>query len=435
MPFGLKNAGSTYQKMMTRMFDSQLGKNIEVYIDDMVVKSMVVSEQVGDLGSIFEILRGHKLRLNASKCSFGVGSGKVLGYMVTHHGIDVNPDQIKKVDYMGRIAKWGTILGAFDIKYMPRTFVKGQILTDLVAEVYVDGIANQKGLGVRLVLISPEKITIEKFLRLVFSATNNEAEYVALLVGMDTVQKVGRKIIEVFSDSRLVVGQVNDELEVKDLMMQGYLSQVREKAQIHQVRVGPSWMDSIVLFLKDNVLPKGKVEADKAEVANKVIVNGLKKRLDDAKGKWVEKLPHVLWTYWTTPRRSTRETQFSMTYGVKVVIPLETGFPTLRTSLFTPDSNDNLLGKSLDLVEEQRENVMVQLAYYQQKLKQGYDFGVKLRTLAPRDLVLRKVVGTAKNLAWGKLGPNWERSYHITLVASIGAYFLKDLSENIVPCP
>ena len=90
MPFGLKNAGSTYQRMMTKMF--------EVYIDDMVVKSKLVSEHVMDLTSIFEILREHKLRLNVSKCSFGVGSGKFVGYMVTHRGIEVNPDQIKAIN-------------------------------------------------------------------------------------------------------------------------------------------------------------------------------------------------------------------------------------------------------------------------------------------------------------------------------------------------
>ena len=69
---------------------------------------------------------------------------------------------------------------------------------------------------------------------------------------------------------------------------------------------------------------------EQVEAVNKVIVNGLKKRLDDAKGKWVEELPHVLWIYRTTPRRSTGETPFSMTYRAKAVIPLETGFPTLR---------------------------------------------------------------------------------------------------------
>ena len=293
MPFGLKNASSTYHRMMTRMFESLLGKNIEIYIDDMVVKSKMISEHLGDLRAIFEVLRNYKLRLNASKCSFGVRSGKFLGYIVTHRGIEVNPDQIKAInnlrsprnpkevqkltrmaaalnrfisksvdrcrpffllinkwkdfewkeecttafqqlkdylarppimsspepdevffayiavapyavslvlirvdngvqrpvyyvskslheaevrylplekailavvlgtrklphyfqahtifvltqlplktilrsaDYTGRIAKWGTILGAFDIKYMPRTSIKGQVLADLVAE-------------------------------------------------------------------------------------------------------------------------------------------------------------------------------------------------------------------------------------------------------------------------------------------------------------
>ena len=97
MPFGFKNAGSTYERMMTKMFEPQLGKSIEVCIDDMVVKSKVVSEHVGDLGVIFDILRKHKLRLNASKCLFGVGSSKFLGYMVTHRGIEVSPDQIKAI--------------------------------------------------------------------------------------------------------------------------------------------------------------------------------------------------------------------------------------------------------------------------------------------------------------------------------------------------
>ena len=374
MPFSLKNVGSTYQRMMTKMFEPQLDRSIEVYINDTVVKSNVMSEHVEDRTNIFEILREHNLRLNASKCSFGVGSRKCLGYMVTYRGIEVNSDQIKainnlqsprnpkevqkltgmmaalnlfiskstdrcrpfflllrkwkkfewtdecvvafqqlkkylscppimsspvvdevlfayiavafyaisfvliqvdngiqrpvyyvskslneaevcylplkkailvvvhatrklphyfqahtvvvltqlplksilrSVDYTSRVAKWDTILGDFDIKYMPCTSINGQVLTNLVAEfaeclkemnvekhgmdeksigvisaqcsmpweVYMDRTANQRGLGVVLVLVSPEKITIEKSLRLGFSATNNEAEYEALLMG------------------------------------------------------------------------------------------------------------------------------------------------------------------------------------------------------------------------------------------------------------
>ena len=121
-----------------------------------------------------------------------------------------------------------------------------------------------------------------------------------------------------------------------------------------------------------------------------------------------------------------------MTYEAEVVIPLETGFPTLRTSTFNLDGNDELLKKSLDLIEEWRENAMVQLAYYQHKFKQGYDTNVKLRPLAPGDLVLRKVLGSTKNPAWGKLRPNWEGPYRITSVVGISAYYLEDLDEKTV---
>ena len=122
-----------------------------------------------------------------------------------------------------------------------------------------------------------------------------------------------------------------------------------------------------------------------------------------------------------------------MTYEFEAVIPFETGFPTSKTSSFNPSDNDEQLTKSLDLIEEKRENAMVQLAYYQQKLKQGYDTNVKLRPLTLGDLVLRKVVGFAKNLAWGNLGPNWERPYRITSKAGIEVYFLEDLEEHVIP--
>ena len=96
-----------------------------------------------------------------------------------------------------------------------------------------------------------------------------------------------------------------------------------------------------------------------AEAVNKVIVSGLKKSLDDANGKWVKELSHVLWAYRTTPRKSIRETPFFMTYEVKTIIPLEIGFPTLRSNSFIPSKNNELLKKSLDLIEDRRESVIV----------------------------------------------------------------------------
>ena len=251
-------------------------------------------------------------------------------------------------DYTRRIAIWNTILGTFDIKYMPRTSIKGQVLANLVAEfaeppveiiaeqrnmdgksigvifvpgppcwkVYVDGTANQRGSRVGLVQISPEKTIIEKSLRLRFSATNNEAEYEALLQGMAMVQKMGGRTVEEFSDSRLVVRQVKGELEARNVRMQQYLSQVKrlqsdfnlfslshvsrsgnthtdslatlatssagglpriilveylDKANevakgtvhMHEVRMGPSWMDPIVRFLKNDILIEEKSGVEK----------------------------------------------------------------------------------------------------------------------------------------------------------------------------
>ena len=152
-----------------------------------------------------------------------LGTRKLPHYFQAHTIVILTQIPLKTVlrsaEYIGRIAKWGTILGAFDIKYMPRTSIKGQVLADLVAEftepkieespsvgnmdeklvgtisqyrlptweVYVDGASNQKGSGVGLILMSPEKVVIEKYLRLDFSATNNEAEYEALLEGIAIV--------------------------------------------------------------------------------------------------------------------------------------------------------------------------------------------------------------------------------------------------------
>ena len=94
MPFGLKNTGATYQRMITKMFTGQLRKTVEAYIDDMVVKSIWAEDHLIDLRAVFNVLRLHRLKLNASKCAFNVGFGKFLRFMVTQRGIKANLDQI-----------------------------------------------------------------------------------------------------------------------------------------------------------------------------------------------------------------------------------------------------------------------------------------------------------------------------------------------------
>ena len=94
MPFGLKNAGATYQKMVTTMFGHLIGKTVEAYIDKMVIKSVKKKDHLTDLQEVLGILRRDKLRLNASKCTFRVGSGKFLDHIINRRGIEANPDQV-----------------------------------------------------------------------------------------------------------------------------------------------------------------------------------------------------------------------------------------------------------------------------------------------------------------------------------------------------
>ena len=121
-------------------------------------------------------------------------------------------------------------------------------------------------------------------------------------------------------------------------------------------------------------------------------MNGLKKRLDGAKGRWAEELPNVLWVYQTTPRRSTGETSFSLTYRAKAIILAEINLCSARVSKFVPAQNDGLMVKHLDLLEEYREMTTLRLAKYQQKLARRYNRDVKTREFGAGDLMLQKAV-------------------------------------------
>ena len=172
-----------------------------------------------------------------------------------------------------------------------------------------------------------------------------------------------------------------------------------------------------------------------AEVSNKVILDGIKKRLEEAKGRWVEELPSVMWTHRTTRRRSTRETPFALAYGVEAVIPLEIGLPTTRTMEFDAEENECNLRKDLNLLEERRDMATIRLASYQHQMKRGYDKNIRPRSFQVGDLVLRKVVANTSNPNDGKLGPNWEEPYKVTSFAGVGAYRLADMDGKSVLRP
>ena len=97
MPFGLKNTGATYQRLVNHMLRPQIGRNVEVYVDDMLVKSLDEGRHLDDLQETFNTLMRYNMKLNPSKCAFGVALGKFLGFMVSHRGIEANPEKIKSI--------------------------------------------------------------------------------------------------------------------------------------------------------------------------------------------------------------------------------------------------------------------------------------------------------------------------------------------------
>ncbi|KAI5339814.1 hypothetical protein L3X38_019086 [Prunus dulcis] len=525
MPFGLKNAGATYQRLVNHLFAPLIGTTMEVYVDDMLVKSRTADQHIPNLSAMFTILKQYKMRLNPTKCAFGVASGKFLGFMISQRGIEANPEKIQAIldmtipktvkdiqsltgrvaaltrfiskatdrcapffkalkgtkrnitwtaecetafselkEYMGRapllstpehgdilviylsvsasavssvlirlkdnaehpvhyvskalqdaevrypdveklafalvvsarrlrpyfqahtihvltnqplrqvlqkpetsgrLVKWAIELGEFDIHYKPRPAMRGQAVADFLSEftepqapaatqlitepnpslsqdqtptkntldltqplwtLFVDGSSNAQGCGAGIVLVSPDKVALEYALRFKFQASNNEAEYEALLAGLRLAKEMDARQIQIFSDSQLVVHQVNQDFTAKDASMTAYLQHARHLLatfHAHSIRQvprsenshadalarlasaleqgtgrhihieflaqpstqaplictidhSPTWMDPILQFLQNQTLPADPAEARRVRhrSARYLVING-----------------------------------------------------------------------------------------------------------------------------------------------------------------
>ncbi|XP_074289290.1 uncharacterized protein LOC141614446 [Silene latifolia] len=182
MPFGLKNAGSTYQSLVNMMFKEKIGQTMEIYIDNMVVKSKQASQDHQHLADTFSTLRKYQMKLNLTKCTFEVSSGKFMGYMVTQRGIEASTEQIRAILQLESPQK-------------PKDI---QRLTGRV----------------------------EALNR--YQATNNEAEYEALILGLRLAMDLKIKYLKICCDSKLIVNHVNDSYETRDSRMMAYLDVAKE---------------------------------------------------------------------------------------------------------------------------------------------------------------------------------------------------------------
>ncbi|GKA19094.1 reverse transcriptase domain-containing protein [Tanacetum coccineum] len=293
MSFGLKNAGATYQRLVDKAFEKQVGRNLEVYVDDLVIKSHTEAELLRDIEETFRTLRKINIKLNPKKCTFGAVEGMFLGYMIGPKGINPCPEKIEAVLQLPspRTVKEvqslnGKLAGLNRTPHVGGTKAKGRA-NNVCIRLSRSGwrrLDEEKGLNPDaslfcsgLILTSPEGAEFTYALRFQFTASNNEAEYEALLAGLRIAAQIGVRNIRVSVDSKLVANQVLGTYIAKEENMIKYLEkvlvEVLQEKSIQEQEVaavveeeGPTWITPITEYLKDGVLPDDKKEASKLRI-------------------------------------------------------------------------------------------------------------------------------------------------------------------------
>nr|GEU40921.1 reverse transcriptase domain-containing protein [Tanacetum cinerariifolium] len=209
-----KNAGATYQRLIDKVFGSQIRRNMEVNADDMVIKSDSEEEMLDDIKETFERLRAINLKLNPKKCSFGVEEGIYFGHLVMKQGIRADPSKqvLAKQEKSGCVAKWAIELGDDEIEFKGRNSIKGASSSD--------------GSRAGLMLVNPEAKEYMYTLRFKFETTNNEAEYEALIAGLHIAKEMHIQELAIFVDSQLVANQVKGLFEARQQTIKQYLEKI-----------------------------------------------------------------------------------------------------------------------------------------------------------------------------------------------------------------
>nr|XP_023875852.1 uncharacterized protein LOC111988293 [Quercus suber] len=244
---------------------------------------------------------------------------------------------------------------------------------------------------------------VECMIRLEFPTTNNEAEYEALITGLDLAKAAGAERVIIHCDSQVVVNQINGDYECKGERMKKYLDQARWR----ELGSESNWTAPLVSYLKNSVLPDGK------EAARKLKVQAVR----------------------TTARTPIGETPFRLTYGNDAVVSAEVGLTSYRVHNHDERKNGEAIRLQLDLVDEVRTTAKQRLAWYQDCMAKHYNSRVRHRNFQVGDLVLRKVMGPARDPIQGKLCPNWEGPYQVTAWQRKSTYHLETLDRRKLPHP
>ncbi|XP_050290503.1 uncharacterized protein LOC126728762 [Quercus robur] len=347
-----------------------------------------------------------------------------------------------------RMALWAIELSEFDIQYRPRTAMKGQAVADFIAEftlredqleevkeqwkIYTDGSSNRRAGGAGVVIQTPRGDTIRCMIRLDFPITNNEVEYEALVAGLDLAKAARAENVIVHCDSQVVTSQINGDYECKNDRMKKYLEEVKYRINSIEVefvqipREENGWADQLAKSASTEfvVVPE-QVEDFECDWTTPLIAYLKAGVLPDEKGaarKWkVQASRFVLIK--------------DILYKREAVIPAEVGLTSYRVESYDEDVNKEAMRLQLDLLDEVRTTAEQRLARYQNLMVRHYNSKVRHRDFRVGDLVLRKVMGAARDSSQGKLGPNWEGPYRITSWQRKGTYHLETLDGGKLQHP
>ncbi|GKB81209.1 reverse transcriptase domain-containing protein [Tanacetum coccineum] len=448
MPFGLKNAGATYQHLVDKAFKKQIGKNLEVYVDDLVIKSRTEHEIIRDIEKTFKTLREINMKLNPKKCTFGIEEGMFLGYKVNTKGIK---EAVSVVLMTKREAKKMAIyfvsraLPTNQADFIVEHIKDDKLDTSIEAKeelldswtLFTEGSSCVDGSRAGLILTNPKGAEFTYALRLRFDPTNNEAEYEALIAGLRIAEQMGVKNLQTNSINEAEVLVVVEEEEdtwmtpIYNYLMKETLPVEKEKARAIHHKSGRYTIIAWTMVTMHGATTS-KLSSGLVERANRSLEEGIKARLDERSKDWIEEIPHVLWAHHTMIKSSNEDIPFSLTYGIEAVIPTEIGMPTLRTTEIDMVQNDEALEINLDLLEERREQAAIREARSKEKMERYYNSKVRNISFKTRDLVYWKNdANHAKDS--GKLSPKWEGPYKVTEALGKGAYKLRDYNRKLLP--
>ncbi|GJV96071.1 reverse transcriptase domain-containing protein [Tanacetum coccineum] len=442
MSFGLKNAGATYQRLVDSTFQSQIGKNLEAYVDDMVIKSKDEKDLLADIAKIFKNLKAINIKLNPKKCSFGVEEGKFLGYMVTSEGIRANPKKTKAISdltslktlkEMQSLSGKQASLNRFLAKSAEKAFLFFNTLKNITKknkhEYRWTPEAEEVFQQMKRLIISLPSLTppFPKETLYAYLAVAKEAVSAVLLTDRNERQCPVQYMSRMLNDAeknyspleKLALSLVNlkrrlrryfeahpveviTDQPIKNILSRaealGKLSKYAMEIGTYKISFIP--MNAIkgqvlVDFLLDAPdgeakeefgLPRIIVTDNEAQLVNEPFKGWLERE----RAGWVDELPNVLWAHRTSIKQSNGETSFSLTYGSKAVIPAKIGIPSYRTLMIREEYNEEEQRLNLDLLQERREAAAIWEAKYKTKMEQYYNKRVRPAGFRPGEFVYRR---------------------------------------------